>query len=61
MEEVVKILVFQGDIKLDKVTLNKSDIRLMNWSLLKEKYDTVKKMQIVLVSPKAKEFLEKHF
>lgn len=61
MEEVVKIHIFQGDIKLDKLTLQKSDIRLVDWSLMKEKYDTVKKMQIVLVSPKAKEFLEKHF
>jgi hypothetical protein len=61
MDDVVKVFILNGESRIDKITLSKNEIKSINWSILKEDYDKIKKMRLVAVSPRAKEFMDKHF
>jgi hypothetical protein len=58
-QTVFKVLVMDGNAKIDKGVFPVTEIRLIDKTLLREQWKHISKMHLVVVSERVKEFLEK--
>jgi hypothetical protein len=58
-QTVLKVLVMDGNAKIDKGVFSLAEIKLIDKALLREQWKHISKMHLVVVSERVKQFLEK--